>query len=73
MYFRTVDFLNVMTYDFHGTWDAAAGAYSHAELFPDIVSTANCSHYETFGATRRLRSKTPREELPRFYSFVDYN
>lgn len=32
---RSVDFINVMAYDFHGQWDLTNGARHHAALYPD--------------------------------------
>ncbi|KAK7112967.1 hypothetical protein V1264_012337 [Littorina saxatilis] len=35
---RSVDFINLMAYDFHGQWDLGNGARHHSALYPEAVS-----------------------------------
>ncbi len=54
-----VDFINLMTYDFHGSWTAHTG--HHANLYPSTLDPEGIS---VDGAVRRyLAAGVPREKL----------
>ncbi|XP_024149531.1 chitotriosidase-1 [Oryzias melastigma] len=59
---KYLDFVNVMTYDFHGTWETVTGHYS--PLFKGSRDTGDNVYYNTDFAMRYWRDKgTPAEKL----------
>ncbi|RVE70894.1 hypothetical protein OJAV_G00068520 [Oryzias javanicus] len=59
---KYLDFINVMTYDFHGTWETVTGHYS--PLFKGSRDTGDNVYFNTDFAMRYWRDKgTPVEKL----------
>jgi len=62
-YIRSLDWINLMTYDFHGAWNKLGPADFHANLYPDPASPDPSHPSVDTGVKRLLKAGVPAHKI----------